>query len=198
MRRRTAITALLYAAAVAALDGTRDGPAAASELAPKQLAVMMLRILAYDRNVRTRSNGKSAPVIVLYQEGNQASEALQGDVTNALEDLANTVSVSGLRVQVNALAYSSANDLDGKVAALHPVAIFVCTGLGDNIGTVAQVARRRSVLTLTITTTYLKAGLSIGLSRGEDRLNILVNLPAARAEGADLDAALLRLAEVYR
>ena len=195
MRRRDFIAALL---AASALIPNGDPPARASELAPKQLAVMLLRILAYDRNIKTRSNGKSAPVLILYQEGNQASEAVQSDVQNALEDLSNSVSISGLRVQVNALAYSNANDLDNKVAALHPVAIFVCTGLGDALSAVMNTSRKRQVLSMTITTTYLKSGISIGLSRGDDRVNILVNLPAARAEGADLDAALLRLAEVYR
>jgi hypothetical protein len=195
MRRRTATTTLLCAA-VAAATGVR--PALASELSPKQLAVMLLRILAYDRNVRARSNGKSAPIVVLYLEGNQGSEAMQGDVSNALDDLTSSVSVGGLRLQVSSIAYSSANDLDNKIAALRPVAIFVCTGLADSVPSISAVARRRSVLTMTMTTTYLKSGLSIGLSRGEDRLNILVNLPASRAEGADLDAALLRLAEVYR
>jgi hypothetical protein len=195
VRRRTAIAALLYASAVFT---TGNPPARASELSPKQMAVMLLRILAYDRNIKTRSNGKSAPLLILYQEGNQASESVQSDVANSLEDLANSVSVSGLRVQVSSLAYSSANDLDNKVAALKPVAIVVCTGLSDAIPAVVATARKRSVLTMTLTTTYLKAGLSIGLSRGDDRVNILVNLPAARAEGADLDAALLRLAEVYR
>ncbi|HRI53238.1 MAG TPA: YfiR/HmsC family protein [Pseudomonadota bacterium] len=56
----------------------------------------------------------------------------------------------------------------------------------------------RELLYLILRTVYLKAGLSIGFQRGEDHVNILINLPAARAEGGDLDAALLRLAEVYR
>lgn len=195
MRRRTAIAALLCASAGISW---LEEPACAAELAPKQLAVMLLRILAYDRNIKARSNGKDAPILVLYQEGNQASESVQSDVSNALEDLASSVSVSGLRVQVITHSYSSSADLDAKLAATRPVAIFVCSGLNDIVSSLSTVARKRSVLTMTINTAYLKAGLSISLSRGEDRLSILINLPSARAEGADLDAALLRLAEVYR
>ena len=37
-----------------------------------------------------------------------------------------------------------------------------------------------------------------GFSETDDRISLVVNLPAARAEGADLDASLLRVAEVYR
>lgn len=196
MRRRNAIAALLGAAVGTALlpRGRTEG----AELGPKQLAAMLLRVLAYDRNLKARAGGKTATIFVVYQEGNQASEALQSDVANALEDLAASVTVAELRVSVFALAYSSAADLEAKVAAKHPVAMFVCTGLADAVPALSSVARKRSILTLTLTTAYLKAGLSIGFQRGDERVNILINLPAARAEGGDLDAALLRLAEVYR
>ena len=197
MCRRTAIKSLLcIALSVAAWP---PPPAArAAELSPRPLALMLLRILAYDRNLKTRSGGKQAPIVVLYQEGNQASETMQTDLANALEDLSSSVSVSGLRVKVNAVAYSSAADLDGKLAAERPAALFVCTGLASALPQIVAMSRKRSVLSFTINSEFLKAGLSIGFGRGEDRVNIVVNLPATRAEGADLDAALLRVAEVMR
>lgn len=194
MRRRTAIAALLYAAAATRLGG----PVHAAEFAPKQLAGMLLRILAYDRNVKTRANGKAIPILVLYVEGDAASEAVQSDVVNALEELAGTVTVAGLRVQISALPYSNLRELEAKLTALHPVAMFVCPGLADALPGLILATRKRAVLTMTVTPTYLKAGLSVGLAHGAERVNILINLPAARAEGADLDADLLRLAEVYR
>lgn len=196
MRRRNAIAALLGVTVTAALQ--RSGSADGAELGPKQLASTLLRILAYDRNLKARSGGKAAPIFVLYQEGNQASETMQTDIVNALEDLASSVTVAELHASVLAIPYSSSPDLEAKIMSRHPVAMFVCTGLADAVPVLSAAARRRSILTLTLTTAYLKAGLSIGFERGDDRVNILINLPASRAEGADLDAALLRLAEVYR
>lgn len=196
MRRRNAIAAILGVAATAALQ--RSGSAEGAELGPKQLASTLMRILAYDRNLKTRASGKAAPILVLYQEGNQASETMQSDVANALEDLASSVTVAELRASVLSVPYSSVADLEAKILARRPVAMFVCTGLAEAVPALSAATRRRSILTMTLTTSYLKAGLSIGFERGDDRVNILINLPAARAEGADLDAALLRLAEVYR
>lgn len=170
----------------------------AAELGPKQLAAMLLRILAYDRNLKARSNGRLIPIMVLYQEGNQPSEAIQSDVTNALEDLAGSVTVAGLRVQIISLAYSNLDELNAKIVATHPVAMFVCTGLATALPNLVLTARKRSVLTMTMTTAYVKSGLSIGLERGDERVNILINLPATRAEGADIDTDLLRVAEVFR
>ncbi len=196
MRRRDVIAALLCVTATTALQ--RSGSAEGAELGPKQLASTLMRILAYDRNLKTRASGKAAPVFILYLEGNQASETMQSDVSNALEDLAASVTVAELHVSVLSVPYSGVSDLEAKIMAKRPVAMFVCTGLADAVPAVSAVTRRRSVLTLTLTTAYLKTGLSIGFQRGDDRVNILINLPASRAEGADLDAALLRLAEVYR
>jgi hypothetical protein len=42
----------------------------------------------------------------------------------------------------------------------------------------------------------VRAGIAVGLARRGDRIGILINLDAARAERADLSSALLRLAEL--
>jgi hypothetical protein len=39
-------------------------------------------------------------------------------------------------------------------------------------------------------------GLAVGLLKAGDRARVLVNLPAARGEGADLDSVLLGVVEV--
>ncbi len=190
MNRRAAIATLLSAALPRA--------AAALEFGPKQLVVVLLRILAYDRNLKARTNGKEAPILLLYQEGNPGSETLQTDLTNVLEDLASTISVAGLPIKVAGLPYSRPLALEARLLALHPVAVFVCPGLADAIPQISAICRKRQVLTVCSTNAYLKSGLSVGISASEERLHIAINLPASRAEGVDFDAALMRTAEVYR
>ena len=67
MNRRAAIVTLISAAAGLCSN------AEAAELGPKQLGLLILRVLAYDRNLKARSDGKTASIVVLFQEGNQAS-----------------------------------------------------------------------------------------------------------------------------
>lgn len=191
MNRRSAIAALGLCFAF----GAR---AFAAELAPKQQALLAARVLAYDRNMKKRSGGKVAAIVILYQEGDQASESVSLDMSSAFEELAVSSTVDELPVRVTTVAYSSAAELDKKLNQVHPVALYVCPGMGDVLGAVMAVTRKRSILTITSTGAYVKSGLSIGLLRLEERPLIVVNLPAARAEGADLDAALLRIAEVLR
>lgn len=197
MNRRAAIAALGLCFALG-LPVACPVPAFATELAPKQQALLAARVLAYDRNLKRRSNGKVAAIAILYQEGDQASESLSLDMSSAFEELTATSTIDELPVRVATLAYNGAAELDKKLLQLHPVALYVCPGMADVLSAVSTVTRRRSILTITSTGAYVKSGLSIGLLRLEERPLIVVNLPAARAEGADLDAALLRIAEVLR
>lgn len=174
------------------------GRARADELSPKQQALLAVRVLAYDRNLRKRVGERTATVVVLFQEGNQTSESVSLDMVGALEDIGATSTVGGLALKVVALAYNSAAELDAKAAALHPAAVYVCPGLSDAISAITTTAHKRFFLTMTNTGQYIKTGLGIGLLHGEDRPVLIVNLPATKAEGADLDAALLRLANVIR
>ncbi len=193
MNRRAAIVTLISAAAAGLCSN-----AEAAELGPKQIALLILRVLAYDRNLKARSDGKTASIVVLFQEGNQASESLQIDMENALEDLSSGAIISGLAVKVTSYAYANPAALDARLASLRAVALFVCSGLGDAIPNISTVARKRSVLSFTLNTAFVKSGLSIGFANADDRVHIVVNLPATRAEGVDLDASLLRIADLYR
>ena len=190
MNRRSAIAALLCA--------SLPGMAHAAELDPKQIALLMVRILAYDRNFKARADGKAAPILILYQDGNALSEATQVDLSNVFEELTPSVRVGGLPLQVASLAYTKPLAMEARVLALHPVVLFICPGLADAIPQISAICRKRSVLSMATTTSYVKGGLSVGLSPGDDRIRIAINLPASKAEGTDLDAALLRIAEVYR
>ncbi len=169
----------------------------AAELSPKRRAVLGLRILAYDRNVRGRSDGKQATVLVVYRQGNEASEAAQAGLSAALEELAGTLTVGGLPVRVRPLPYNP-GDFEAKLAAAHPVAAYVCPGLTDATAAISAATRRHQVLSMTGADPQVRAGLAVGVVERDDKAGVLVNLPAARAEGADFDAALLRSAEVIR
>lgn len=174
------------------------GTANALEFGPKQVAGLFLRVLAYDRSLKTRTDGKVVHILILFQEGNQESEVQQLDMLNALEDVSRKISLSTLPVKVSALPYSTPAAIDARLATVRVSALFVCTGLGDVVSAISTLCRKRSILTLTTNTSYVKRGLGIGFSETDDRISLVVNLPAARAEGADLDASLLRVAEVYR
>jgi hypothetical protein len=63
---------------------------------------------------------------------------------------------------------------------------------------VTSISRQAGVRTVTGVPRYVEGGLGIGIDLKGERPEIVVNLAASRAEGADLDAQLLKLARIVR
>jgi hypothetical protein len=158
-------------------------------------ALLLLRVLAYDRNITKRA-GKVVTVAVVYKPGDGESEQVRGQIANALTEAAKKVTVAGLPVRVVSLGVTA--NLESDLAPMRAAAAYVCPGLGDMVPSISRVTRARSILSFAGTEKYVTSGLSIGLVRRQSKAAILVNLPSSKAEGAALDAALLRVAEVKR
>ena len=171
--------------------------AEAGDLPPRNTALLVLRALAYDRKLKERA-GSEVRILVIFQAGNQPSETAKADLTSALEDAARETTVFGLPVRVSALAYTDAAGLEAAIKADHISAVYVCLGVTSHASSIAEVTRRRSALTFSGSEESVKTALSVGLITRGTKPTLLVNLAASKAEGAALDPALLRVAEVIR
>ena len=67
---------------------------------------------------------------------------------------------------------------------------------GVNILDVVRVSRARHIKTITVVEGYVEGGVAIGLRVRNDKPVIVVNLSAAKAEGSDLTAQLLRVSTI--
>lgn len=168
-----------------AQDGSRD-------------AALILRILSYDRNIRERSSGDRAIVLVLYQPGNSASEAERTRVMSALNRMGEHTTVANMHASAVDHAFRDRNALISAARAAHASALYVCAGLSSSVPEISAVAREVRALSMTSDRDGARRGLGVGLVADGSQVRLVVNLSAANAEGARLDAALLRLAEVIR
>jgi len=188
--------ALARAALVIALQ-CLAGHAAADEGVPQgQQALLLLRTLAYDRNLAARA-GAEATVLVLFKPGDAASTAAKDAMLTALATAAEKVKVAGLPVRAlsRPLGRDSLHLALGEAGA---VALYLCPGLEDASAEVAAATRATHVLSFAGSRASVEAGISIGFVGRDGKAVVMVNLPAAKAEGADLDSGLLRVAEVVR
>jgi len=64
------------------------------------------------------------------------------------------------------------------------------------IGDIAKLSRKKQIVTLTGIPDYVKAGVAVGVDIKEEQPQILINLPASKAEGVDFSSQLLKLAKV--
>jgi hypothetical protein len=175
--------------------GTRPASGADGLPADKH-ALIVLRVLAYDRNLPQRAD-EVVRLAVLYRFGDRASERAAEALMASLRGDAGKIMVAARPVQVVGIPYS-ADGLETDLARVSVVAAIVCPGLSGEVAVISAASRKHAILTFTDDEQMVRAGLSIGVVRRSERAAILIDLVAARAEGADLSADLLRLAEVVR
>ncbi|MDP9194101.1 MAG: YfiR family protein [Acidobacteriota bacterium] len=125
---------------------------------------------------------------VLYQETYATS-------SEAREAVMIWAEASGVRCVFVALDQKTA-----EAALLNVVAdVFYVTPMrGADIQQIARIARARRIRTMAGLTEYVAIGLSVGIGVRNDRPRIMINLDAAKAEGAAYQAQLLQMAEIVK
>jgi len=194
MAFRRALALGLLVATAATLPGVR--PARAEDLPPRSHALLLLRVMAYDRNVRQRA-GSTLTVVLLSQPGDRGSEERTSALREAFESVAREVVVEGLPVRVKVLPYRGIAALEEELDSLHPTLLLLDPELAPALPDVVHLTRRRGVTTAG-TRAMALGGAAVGVAARAGRATLYVNLAGARAEGASFDPALLDLCEVIR
>ena len=78
------------------------------------------------------------------------------------------------------------------------MAIYVCGGFDPDVDALSTATRDAHLLSISSREQHVRDGLGVAIVRDGSAPRLIVNVRAAEAEGARLDAALLRLATVLR
>ena len=171
-----------------------SAPAHAQELPATLRASLMVRILAYDR--RMGSHPPPLTIAIVHQEGDTDSARGGQELGTALEAVARGRTIAGQPLRVLRIGFRNASQLQEELSREGVVALYACAGLEAQSEVISRVTRQLSILSIAGSEAPVHRGLAIGLSRKGTSPVILVNLSAARAEGADLDAGLLSLSQL--
>ena len=153
---------------------------------------LFLKVMTFDR----RYGNGGQPVIfgVLFQSGNRASVIAKNEALRALNSAADLEAQPVRPIPID-LDQESLSD---ALAREHPTAVYVTPLRAVAIGNICVATRAAQTTTFTGVPRFVTLGLAVGVRLQGERLKLLVNLPAARAEGADFRAELLMLAQVIR
>lgn len=155
---------------------------------------LLQKILAFDRNVKKRA-GNEIVIGILYQSNLRSS-------LNFKDELAAVVKKSSVDQLLNLPIRSVAIAMDEKTnlaeeAAKHELDIFYVAPLrAVEMTTIAAVSRARKIFTFTGVPAYVEQGLAASVGTKGDNPRLIINLPAAKAEGVEFHAQLLMLAKV--
>jgi YfiR/HmsC-like len=164
-------------------------PAVYAETSPIPPRVQMLlfsKIWMFDRSV---AENDQIVMAVLYQSTFRAS-------SDAKDQLIQAVSAEGLKIRCVPVALDDVEHISNALEHVKADVFYVTEMRGINILDVVRVSRIRRIKTITVVTGYVEAGVAIGLRVRNDKPVIVVNLKAAKAEGSDLTAQLLKVATI--
>jgi hypothetical protein len=157
-------------------------------------AQLFLNVLSFDRSLSERA-GAELVVAVLLQRRYRASLDSGNDMLAAFAEAARGNLLS-MPVRVIAIELLPELDLGAELARLEVEVVYVTPLRALSIDDISAATRELDVRSLTAVPEALNAGLAVGLGIRDGRPEVLIHLAAARAEGADFGAQLLRMARI--
>lgn len=170
------------------------GSAIAARIPIDKCAPILIRALAYDRELKKRA-GSSVTLAVVYNPASSSSVSEANAALSAFKAL-ESLTVQGLPFRAVRLPYGP--DLSAKLGEQGIDAIFLVDGLSSELEALIDVTRRRKVVSLSTEEADIRRGAAIGVVLAGGKPTLMVNLPASTAEGASFSSELLRLAKVVR
>lgn len=153
------------------------------------------KVLRFDRSLSDRPS-EELVLGVLYQSRVRDSDLAKDQIVDLVRKAGLTV--QDRPVKVVPLTAETPADLDKALEDSGIEVLYVGPLRAFNASRFAEVTRAHSVLTLTGVPQFVEDGLSIGVGLVADRPEIIINVDAARLEGADLQARLLQLARIVQ
>lgn len=171
--------------------------ASADETAEQRQAAIFLKAMAYDQELANRcAKGLRIGVVVPDREGDERAEGLR--FFEAVKGFASK-KVRGLAIEPTLVAASNVNAVRDAVVKGELNLLYLAPGLGDLAGAVAAFAVPRKIVVMASRAEYLEAGAGLAVLIQEGKApRVMVHLANAKAQGANFDAAFLKLAEVVR
>jgi hypothetical protein len=195
MRRRSVSTVVWRLGFVVGLL-VAPAPARAQEVPPERQVLILGRALAYDDEIKNRA-GDDVTIAVLAKTGNPASEALAATMLKAFRGIGG-VKVQGLSLKFTQLGFSNGPTLQSSLASANVDVLYVCAGLEGDLPAVIEATRKRRIVSIGSRPEHVDRGVALGVFQVDGKPTIVVNLPAAKAEGSAFSSDLLRLAKVIK
>ncbi len=155
---------------------------------------ILTKVLSFDKELRNHDSAQLT-IAVIYQRDVTVSEALYAEffeVVNNTEELI----IQNLKVRCISIDLSSEKNLRLIVSKSKIDVFYIAPLRAFDIRTILKLSSEQSILTTTGVKEYIDAGVSVGIGTKRNRPQIVINLPQAKAEGADFSSRLLKLAKI--
>ena len=173
------------------------GSAQAQKMAaPAEIQVPLLfKILTFDRRLATRPPGDVMVIAVVFQTGYRASLVARNQIVDALKAMEDST-ISGHPVRWVAVEWIDEEQVRLALIRERTDVVYVTPLRGVELHPLVRTARAAGMTTFTGVPLYVEQGVALSIGIVRERPQIIVNLPATRAEGSDFNSQLLRVSKV--
>jgi hypothetical protein len=167
-----------------------------STLTPLRRAVILSRIISYDKDLI--GGAETFTVAVLAKPGNPSSVAEANALFTAFVQVGAEAKLNGALLKAARLDFTDQAAFEAGLVKFGAKAVYLTEGLEADVDKIKQSTRKRSVLSMCGQAAVVRAGISVGVYVQEDKSRMSVNLTASQAEGISFPPEFLRLAEIVR
>jgi len=165
------------------------------EAVPEEIQVpIFLKILTYDRSLEARVKD-TIRIGILYFPGNDRSKKNKDAIIENLE-LNKDKTINGVPFSFMEIEFSTEKSLAEVIKEKRVNILYVTSDGSLAPKGISTITRAKKILTLTGRMDYVSQGISVGLGVKEEKPQVVINLPSARAEGSDFSANLLKVCKV--
>lgn len=154
---------------------------------------LLLKILTLDRNLEAKNDGEIVWGVAYQSQVRESWRSMQAFVDASKNT---TAQLKNARVRLLPIEVNNMDDLERTIKQHRIDVLYVTPLRAVDIRKIAAVARALQVRSLTGVPGYVVEGLAIGIGLRGDKPEILINLAATQAEGADFNPQILRLAHI--
>ena len=157
---------------------------------------LLLKILTFDRNLKERV-GDEITIGIIYQKRFRRSLKVKEELVTVMNE-SSIKKIEGIPFRCVSIDISRETDL-AKAVSKNEIDILYITPLRAlGIEAITSISRVEKIVTLTGVPGYVTSGLAVGIGIKSEKPLIIINLTAAKAEGADFSSQLLKLARVIK
>ena len=155
---------------------------------------LFLKILTYERNLEKRA-GPEIVIGIIHQRKFRKSLVTRDQFISAVKKLP-APKIGNIPFSCVPIDLSDEVDLNKIISKEKIDLLYIAPLRATGLEPITAASRALQLTTLTGVPEYVESGLALGIGTRGGRPQILVNLSAAKAEGADFNSQLLKMARI--
>jgi len=156
---------------------------------------LFIKVLTFDKNLSALTEGKLV-IGIVFQSGHRASVAAKDEALKSIASFGERA-VEGMTIVGVAIDLDD-DTLERANSRQHIDALYFVQLRAVDVRSLTKWSEDHQLRTLSGIPEYVDQGVAVSVRLKNERPQIVINLPAARREGANYGAQLLRLAQVVR